>query len=115
MSDYDNSRYTYEQVLSGTSYYMQDDLLRFSSGVKAMQGKLNTVGYSCGTPDGKFGFGTNSAVRNFQNAKGLTVDGKAGKKTLAALDVIFSSSTGDINGYTSFRFWFRKRQGNHPI
>ncbi|MDE6742514.1 MAG: N-acetylmuramidase family protein [Lachnospiraceae bacterium] len=103
MADYDNSRYTYEQVLSGINYYMQDDLLRFSSGVKIMQGKLNTIGYSCGTPDGKFGFGTNAAVRNFQNAKGLTVDGKAGKRTLATLDATSSSSTGGINSYTSFK------------
>lgn len=82
MADYYNSKYTYEQVLSGTDYYMQDDLLRYSAGVKTMQEKLNTAGYSCGTPDGKFDSGTDTAVRNFQSAKGLTVDGKAGTGTL---------------------------------
>lgn len=89
---YDNSRYTYEQVLAGTGYYMIDSQLRYSEGVKTMQGKLNNAGYNCGTPDGKFGPGTDSAVRSFQSAKGLTVDGKAGKSTLAALEG--SGSTG---------------------
>lgn len=51
-----------------------------------MQEKLNAVGYNCGTADGKFGNDTDTAVRNFQRDKGLTVDGKAGKNTLLALD-----------------------------
>ncbi len=98
MADYDNSRYTYTQVLSGTGYYMADDKLRYSAGVKTMQGKLNTAGYNCGTPDGKFGSGTDTAVRKFQRAKGLTVDGKAGKATLTALDAAVS---GDGSIYCS--------------
>ena len=56
MANYDNSRYTYAQVLAGTGYYMKDDSLRYSAGVKTMQGKLNTAGYNCGTADGKFVF-----------------------------------------------------------
>ncbi len=92
MADYDNSRYTYAQVLAGTGYYMKDDKLRYSAGVKTMQGKLNTAGYNCGTPDGKFGSGTDTGVRNFQRAKGLTVDGKAGKATLTTLDAAGSGS-----------------------
>lgn len=97
MADYDNSRYTYAQVLAGTGYYMKDDKLRYSAGVKTMQTKLNTAGYNCGTPDGKFGSGTDTAVRSFQRAKGLTVDGKAGKNTLKALDAAASGggSTGN--------------------
>lgn len=51
-----------------------------------MQTRLNTVGFNCGTPDGKFGSGTDTAVRNFQHNKGLAVDGKAGKNTLLALN-----------------------------
>lgn len=81
MADYDNSRYTYAQVLAGTGYYMKDDKLRYSAGVKTMQTKLNSAGHNCGTPDGKFGNNSDTAVRSFQRAKGLTVDGKAGKKT----------------------------------
>lgn len=29
MADYDNSRYTYAQVLAGTGYYMKEDRLRY--------------------------------------------------------------------------------------
>jgi len=87
MADYNNLKYTYAQVLTGTGYYMRDDKLRYSDDVKTMQLKLNTVGYNCGNPDGKFGSKTDTAVRNFQRAKGLTVDGKAGKETLSTLDV----------------------------
>ena len=100
MADYDNSKYTYEQVLAGTGYYMKDDLLRYSAGVKKMQEKLNAAGYDCGTPDGKFGAGTDTAVRNFQRAKGLTVDGKAGKSTLKALEGGSTSGGYDNSRYT---------------
>jgi hypothetical protein len=86
MADYDNSRYTYAQVLAGNGYYMKDDKLRFSAGVKTMQTKFNTVGYNCGTPDGQFGDNTNTVVIKFQKAKSLTPDGKAGQLTLKALD-----------------------------
>ena len=101
MANYDNSRYTYAQVLAGTGYYMQDDLLRYSAGVKTMQGKLNIAGYNCGTPDGKFGSGTTTAVKNFQKSKNLTVDGKAGKGTLVALEGGSSTDSGyDNSRYT---------------
>ena len=86
MANYDNTRYTYAQVLAGLGYYMKDDQLRAATEVKIMQTKLNKVNYNCGTPDGKFGNNTDTAVRAFQRAKGLTVDGKAGKNTLKALD-----------------------------
>lgn len=101
MADYDNSRHTYAQVLTGTGYYMKDDQLRYSDGVKTMQGKLNTARYNCGTPDGKFGAGTDTAVRNFQSAKRLTVDGKAGKSTLTALE---GGTTDD--GYDNSRYTY---------
>ncbi|MDW2796051.1 peptidoglycan-binding domain-containing protein [Clostridium boliviensis] len=65
---------------------MKDDKLRYSAGVKTMQGKLNAAGHSCGTPDGKFGNNTDTAVRGFQRSRSLTIDGKAGKSTLTALD-----------------------------
>jgi len=73
MANYNNAAYIYAQVLAGTGYYMKDDLLRYSEGVKTMQTKLNAAGYNCGTPDGKFGTGTNIAVRSFQSAKGLQI------------------------------------------
>ena len=53
--------------------------------VKALQILLNGLGYNCGTPDGSFGAKTDAAVRAFQKAKGLTVDGSVGKATWTSL------------------------------
>lgn len=55
--------------------------------VKNLQKALIGKGYSCGGKgaDGQFGDNTESAVKKFQKAKGLTVDGKAGKNTITAL------------------------------
>ncbi len=94
MANYDNSRYTYSSVLNGTGYYKQDDSLIYSAGVKTMQEKLNKAGFWCGTPDGKFGGGTDEAVRHFQRAYNLTADGAAGQYTLAKLDIASANSPG---------------------
>lgn len=96
MENYDNLRYTYEQVLSGTGYYMQDNLLRYSVGVKTTQEKLNATGYNCGTPNGKFDSGTNTAVKDFQSAKWLTIDGKVGN----GMTSLYNSS-GNVDIYAS--------------
>ncbi|ABX41815.1 peptidoglycan-binding protein [Lachnoclostridium phytofermentans] len=95
MADWDNSRFTYAQVLQGGTgvYYQMDDKLRYADGVKTMQEKLNKAGYNCGTADGKFGSTTDSKVRSFQTANSLTVDGCAGKNTLTKLDAITSGTT----------------------
>lgn len=55
--------------------------------VKAMQTLLIGYGYFCGGygADGDFGSGTDSALRSFQKAKGLGVDGICGPKTWAKL------------------------------
>lgn len=55
--------------------------------VKAMQILLIGRGYSCGSygADGDFGSATDNAVRAYQKAKGLTVDGIAGPATMAKL------------------------------
>lgn len=98
MANYNNAAYTYEQVLAGIGYYMKDDLLRYSEGVKTMQTRLNTAGYNCGTPDGKFGTGTDNAVRSFQKSKGLTIDGKAGKNTLLQLN----TAVGTLDDYHKY-------------
>lgn len=94
MADWDNSRFTYAQVLQGGTgvYYKIDDQLRYAAGVKTMQEKLNKAGYNCGTADGKFGSNTDSKVRSFQSANNLTVDGCAGKNTLVKLDAITSGT-----------------------
>ena len=57
------------------------------STVKAMQTLLIGYGYFCGGygADGSFGSGTESALRAYQKAKGLSVDGICGPKTWAKL------------------------------
>lgn len=52
---------------------------------RILQALLICHGYSKGGFDGVFGEGTESAVEQFQAAKGLTKDGIAGKNTFAAL------------------------------
>lgn len=53
--------------------------------VKALQILLNGHGYSCGSVDGSFGPKTVAAVKKFQAAKKLPVDGSVGEQTWTAL------------------------------
>ena len=53
--------------------------------VVALQTALTAEGYYTGKIDGKFGTGTLKAVKAFQKAEKLTVDGLAGKATQARL------------------------------
>ena len=54
--------------------------------VKALQILLEGRGYPCGKgATGNFGNGTEAAVRSYQKAKKLTVDGIAGPATMASL------------------------------
>ena len=50
--------------------------------VRAMQKRLKELGYLSGSVDGSFGQATRAAVIAFQQANGLTADGKAGSATL---------------------------------
>ncbi len=79
------------------------ELLRYGSrgeSVRQVQSRLNKLGYWCGTADGIFGVNTRSAVRRFQSAKGLSVDGIVGPKTYSALGISPSSSSSS-GGYSS--------------
>ncbi len=53
--------------------------------VRALQGVLNASGFDCGEVDGSFGSKTDAAVRKFQEANGLEVDGIVGSATWTAL------------------------------
>ena len=53
--------------------------------VLVLQWLLNHVGYNAGPADGIFGDKTHAAVKAYQKAKNLTVDGVVGKNTWAEL------------------------------
>ncbi len=59
------------------------------------QDDLNTLGYRTGGLDGVFGAQTNTAVRNYQKARGLSVDGIIGCNTWRSLqaDVVGTGKT----------------------
>ena len=64
------------------------DTLRPGDGgdaVALLQERLIALGWMTGTADGNYGNDTKEAVRAFQKASGLTIDGSAGPQTLAAL------------------------------
>ncbi len=72
-----------------------------SNEVLKMQKMLKSLGYYSGNLTGNFGDRTKEAVMAFQRAKGLTADGIAGKKTLAAINADVSggvTSSGGSNG-----------------
>lgn len=63
--------------------------VRFGSksvAVKYLQQSLTTLGYNPVQIDWIFGSKTNTAVRTFQKAKGLVVDGIVGTKTWVAIE-----------------------------
>lgn len=61
--------------------------------VTKVQNRLIQYGYMTGSADGKYGEKTRDAVLLFQKRNGLTVDGRVGKATAAALGVTLTSST----------------------
>ena len=70
------------------------------SEVTQIQTKLKRWGYYNGNVDGIYGSQTVEAVKKFQRKNGLTVDGIAGKNTLAAMGIYNSSNTSS-SGSTS--------------
>lgn len=60
--------------------------------VSEIQRRLKKWGYYSGSVDGIYGSGTEAAVRYFQKKNGLSADGQAGDRTLAAMGI--SSSVG---------------------
>lgn len=75
--------------------------------VTALQTALASLGYYDSTIDGVYGKGTREAVRSFQAAYGLSVDGVAGSRTLAKIEDLTgvqiggtgaSGGTGDSTG-----------------
>lgn len=75
--------------------------LRFgdvSDQVKQMQKSLTSLGYDTNGTDGKYGKGTQRAVRLFQQNNGLKIDGIAGSSTLARLYSGNAAGAGTTSG-----------------
>lgn len=85
-------------------YLMKGDT---GSAVKTMQTMLIACGYSCGSSgvDGSFGNATLKALKKFQKAYGLEVDGYYGSKSKAKLTKVYNEKKAGTNdaskkGYT---------------
>ncbi len=89
----------FDSVSGGNSYSIILKLtspLMYGEDVRAVQNKLNSLGYVAGTADGYFGNMTREAVINFQSAKGLSADGEVGPNTW---NILFNTSTSGGSGY----------------
>ena len=70
--------------------------------IKRLQMELKRLGYFNSSVDGNFGPLTEKAVKAFQKAKGLTVDGIAGTATFDAMQTEGSYMKYDVEGATPF-------------
>ena len=82
----------YSRILKLTSPLM------YGEDIRAVQNKLNSLGYNAGTADGYYGNDTRTAVISFQTARGIDIDGEVGPATWKTL---FNTSTSGGNGSTS--------------
>lgn len=73
--------YVISPTQSGAFSSQQIQRGAFGDDVIELQARLQYIGYYTGTIDGKFGYGTYWALRNFQDQYGLPVDGIAGGNT----------------------------------
>lgn len=82
-----NSDYTWSDVLAGNGTLSINGGLAYSAGVLSLQTFLHNIGYDI-TPDGQFGSGTDSAVKQFQHELGITEDGIVGIGTANRLNTV---------------------------
>lgn len=66
--------------------------------VTALQRRLTSLGYDCGRVDGLFGPATEQALRAFQEAIGITVDGRCGSTSVRALQRLQRAVAGGSSG-----------------
>lgn len=83
---------TYSETVPVVSYWGSR-----GNEVIQIQTRLKRWGYYNGAIDGIYGQGTYQAVRKFQANNGLSVDGVAGKQTLAALGLPTGSTSSNNN------------------
>ena len=72
--------------------------------VRAMQQKLKELGYFTGTPLGNYKTLTTSAVRAFQAAKGLTVDGVASPYVQKLIFEGDAAATPELSAYQTLKY-----------
>lgn len=75
------SLYILSPMQSGAFSSQQIQRGAFGDDVIELQSRLQYISFYTGTIDGKFGYGTYWALRNFQEKYGLPVDGVAGDTT----------------------------------
>ena len=63
--------------------------------VAKLQSMLNELGFNCGEADGSYGTKTMEAVKEFQRAYGLLIDGIYGKNTAAMMDQVYEKFQAD--------------------
>ena len=83
-----------------------NNLKRGSAGtnVKKLQNLLNLLGYNCGNPDGNFGAQTEAALKSFQQANRITVDGIFGATSFSYLKKALNSANFNLKqGSSGFR------------
>ena len=89
-----------------------------SNGVRGLQRRLRADGYSPGPIDGRYGPRTSDAVRRFQAAHGLHVDGVAGPRMFRELKIVSAPSRPSAHPTTPKRRKTvsppRPRQTIHP-
>ena len=71
------------------------------SDVLALQKALQNLGFDPNGADGKFGRGTENAVKAYQSARGLKADGKAGTQTLTKLYAELENGSSGSSGSAS--------------
>lgn len=86
-----NSIVTLYRIHQGGCYFKKDTSTTHSQ-IKKLQSQLNTMGFDCGTADGKYGDKTVAGVKAFQKAHHLTRDGLFGKASLEALEAELNQS-----------------------
>ena len=77
--------------------------------VKTMQNMLNACGFNCGTPDGIFGSGTETAVKSMQKHLGITQDGVYGATSKSKLESMYNTNglaNSSVNG-----IWYYNKHG----
>ncbi|WP_349409375.1 peptidoglycan-binding protein [Pseudalkalibacillus sp. SCS-8] len=96
VKDFQASRNLKQDGIAGPNTNHAIQVLRYGDIGKQVihiQSQLKKTGHFSGNLDGIYGSNTKSAVKSFQRAYGLTVDGIAGPNTRAKLDSKASKST----------------------